>query len=136
MFFASCLADTVAHVSEAAKPEVMALEDTTLHVMKEESLQVEVMRRHVLEAVASLDQTLQLHQAGATLATSFIQECLQDLKTAEQAATPNPVHIPLFGTTGAGKSTLLNATICSEVVPTSGWRSCTSTTTATGPLRG
>lgn len=120
------VAETAAQAPEAAKPVVMALEDTTLRVMKEESLQVEALRRHVLEAVASLDQTLRPHQDGAALVKNFIQECMQDLKTAEHAATPNPVHIPLFGTTGAGKSTLLNATICSEVVPTSGWRSCTA----------
>eukprot|EP00913_Durusdinium_trenchii_P018213 g17111.t1 len=72
------------------------------------------------------DQHVQQGFGEQNLARNFAQEVLRQIQEAQEVALPSPARIPVFGNTGAGKSTLLNAVLRQNVVPTSGWRSCTA----------
>eukprot|EP00435_Cladocopium_sp_Y103_P031285 s1043_g7.t3 len=121
---------------EAAPPaaardssELQHHQDMTLAVLHTEWEQLNSLREEFQLATSIFEKLLeqQLQRVtGQSLASNFVQEVLKQLREAQEIAVPSPARIPVFGNTGAGKSTLLNAVLRQNVVPTSGWRSCTA----------
>ncbi|CAK9043648.1 unnamed protein product [Durusdinium trenchii] len=105
-------------------------QDMTLAELHTEWEQLKQLREEFQQAASIFEKLLDQHvQQGfgeQNLARNFAQEVLRQIQEAQEVALPSPARIPVFGNTGAGKSTLLNAVLRQNVVPTSGWRSCTA----------
>eukprot|EP00931_Biecheleriopsis_adriatica_P102434 TRINITY_DN77411_c0_g1_i1.p1 TRINITY_DN77411_c0_g1~~TRINITY_DN77411_c0_g1_i1.p1 ORF type:complete len:1078 (+),score=263.86 TRINITY_DN77411_c0_g1_i1:66-3299(+) len=129
----SPLQEGVAVTTVADTTLPVALEDASIGLLQRGWEDAEALRKELEQGVQAL--LLGMQQASSKVATfgssrqaaSLAQQVAADLEQLSASIQrPPELRVPFFGVTGAGKSTTINALLCESVVPTSGWRACTS----------